>query len=484
MLFFFSSILLSIKNDLSFKGTCTTQGNVQPHSKLFTNSTQFFLTVTQVNSSEYSNSYRCILEFYQNNQIDIETRFELFGAPIHFANENSYIFFRDLIHTKLKSSLDYLSLTLSNFTNISTLEDLYNHILQNNFSPYVLSLRVKNKTITDYHPYFLDKSITGNFNVGNTSSVALIGQQVNMITFVSEGKTFGFLLSICILLDFYAWFWVTKTFNTRSLLQQFSQHSLILHVGYSFGLLFFTLDIAVSIDHFTKLFIVVFLFMIICFFYCQIPLLADVWRANQEIFTQDNIDIHEIQYRMLMLFLELSIEIILSSVLTTYMFEYSLICSFLQILAFLPQIYHLIKNPLIMKPDYFFLTTIYLIRLVPIYYFSMKPTNFLFVDCSKPFGIFLMIFWSIQYIVLLLQNTFGGDFFLPKASRVAGYNYRLARNSQYEDCSICMTHIEEADETMTPPCGHTFHRNCLLRWMEEDRICPVCRAPLPIEARD
>lgn len=29
------------------------------------------------------------------------------------------------------------------------------------------------------------------------------------------------------------------------------------------------------------------------------------------------------------------------------------------------------------------------------------------------------------------------------------------------------------------PCGHFFHKQCLLMWMEEKLTCPLCRLPLP-----
>jgi hypothetical protein len=38
----------------------------------------------------------------------------------------------------------------------------------------------------------------------------------------------------------------------------------------------------------------------------------------------------------------------------------------------------------------------------------------------------------------------------------------------------------EIDEFMMTPCGHRFHKKCLLDWMSSKHECPNCRAYLPI----
>lgn len=41
-------------------------------------------------------------------------------------------------------------------------------------------------------------------------------------------------------------------------------------------------------------------------------------------------------------------------------------------------------------------------------------------------------------------------------------------------CGICNEEIPESDLSVTP-CRHNFHRSCILAWLNEDDICPVCR---------
>lgn len=43
-----------------------------------------------------------------------------------------------------------------------------------------------------------------------------------------------------------------------------------------------------------------------------------------------------------------------------------------------------------------------------------------------------------------------------------------------EVCSICLEKIETGDDESLP-CSHSFHRECIGRWNEVERTCPVCR---------
>ena len=46
-----------------------------------------------------------------------------------------------------------------------------------------------------------------------------------------------------------------------------------------------------------------------------------------------------------------------------------------------------------------------------------------------------------------------------------------------EPCPICYSTIEEGEEKVTR-CGHTFHENCINRWLEQNATCPICREDL------
>ncbi|KFM71411.1 TRAF-interacting protein, partial [Stegodyphus mimosarum] len=42
-------------------------------------------------------------------------------------------------------------------------------------------------------------------------------------------------------------------------------------------------------------------------------------------------------------------------------------------------------------------------------------------------------------------------------------------------CPICADLFDEDSSMVAPPCGHVFHENCLLKWLNESRTCPDCR---------
>ncbi|RZC72790.1 hypothetical protein C5167_048270 [Papaver somniferum] len=42
-------------------------------------------------------------------------------------------------------------------------------------------------------------------------------------------------------------------------------------------------------------------------------------------------------------------------------------------------------------------------------------------------------------------------------------------------CAICMDGVIEEDEVITIPCSHVLHSHCLLRWLQVNNSCPLCR---------
>lgn len=49
-----------------------------------------------------------------------------------------------------------------------------------------------------------------------------------------------------------------------------------------------------------------------------------------------------------------------------------------------------------------------------------------------------------------------------------------------ETCPVCLVKFEENDkeEILLTKCDHSFHKECLSRWLEQKENCPICRSSL------
>ena len=50
-----------------------------------------------------------------------------------------------------------------------------------------------------------------------------------------------------------------------------------------------------------------------------------------------------------------------------------------------------------------------------------------------------------------------------------------------EDCAVCKECFEKKQIAHRLPCGHMYHRDCILPWIQKHNTCPVCRHVLPSE---
>tara|TARA_B100000424_G_scaffold135455_1_gene102783 strand:+ start:2393 stop:2626 length:234 start_codon:yes stop_codon:yes gene_type:complete len=46
---------------------------------------------------------------------------------------------------------------------------------------------------------------------------------------------------------------------------------------------------------------------------------------------------------------------------------------------------------------------------------------------------------------------------------------------QEKDCPICLNPL---NTSVYLPCGHSFHDDCILDWIEKKKTCPTCRMHL------
>nr|XP_010916041.1 probable E3 ubiquitin-protein ligase ZFP1 [Elaeis guineensis] len=49
--------------------------------------------------------------------------------------------------------------------------------------------------------------------------------------------------------------------------------------------------------------------------------------------------------------------------------------------------------------------------------------------------------------------------------------------SGHGTCIVCQIEYEENERIETLDCGHSYHADCIKRWLAVKNICPICKAP-------
>eukprot|EP01006_Ploeotia_vitrea_P014735 TRINITY_DN4024_c0_g1_i1.p1 TRINITY_DN4024_c0_g1~~TRINITY_DN4024_c0_g1_i1.p1 ORF type:complete len:476 (+),score=38.49 TRINITY_DN4024_c0_g1_i1:34-1461(+) len=55
-------------------------------------------------------------------------------------------------------------------------------------------------------------------------------------------------------------------------------------------------------------------------------------------------------------------------------------------------------------------------------------------------------------------------------------------NGDPKSCPICLMEFEIGDDARTLPCWHQFHKDCVDKWLKENRTCPICKVDVREEA--
>jgi len=56
--------------------------------------------------------------------------------------------------------------------------------------------------------------------------------------------------------------------------------------------------------------------------------------------------------------------------------------------------------------------------------------------------------------------------------------------SDDKECSVCKCTYQKGDGCTELPCGHYYHNDCILPWLERSNSCPLCRYELPTDDQD
>lgn len=79
--------------------------------------------------------------------------------------------------------------------------------------------------------------------------------------------------------------------------------------------------------------------------------------------------------------------------------------------------------------------------------------------------------WLAVYITTRLYEQVPSD--MPQYDLMKVFFNSVFLPSDPIDCPVCME--SKADEYVTTPCGHSFCRKCIVRWMHKNVHCPLCR---------
>lgn len=58
------------------------------------------------------------------------------------------------------------------------------------------------------------------------------------------------------------------------------------------------------------------------------------------------------------------------------------------------------------------------------------------------------------------------------------YTNNIDVDDKIDDCSICYTSFESDNLYVSTPCGHNFHKKCILKWLQIKSNCPCCRTDI------
>lgn len=405
---------------------------------------------------------------------------DYFFDMLGFSNvQNSSFYFFEVPKRKIvnitRIALD--NMTYSNSDNITQSFDLVR--LQNYYKKIfrVEKVIVLNFTIgpkTTPPEYFLTTTPFNGYALHENFTLNIDGFLFDLYSYISEGKFLGILSGFIFIFSLYGWYSIFSV-QSRTPLTQLSQTTYFMHVSFDFAYSIYLLTVSLQLAYFKMLFFLLSSSYTILLFTYQMFFISNLWRASTNF-----PDLQEFEFRRLF-FIKFSqlTAIILASLLSILLvFLYPFFPLLFLYSPYITQIYQSAVSNTRKSHDELFIMLSSISRLMILWYLFAYEHN-LMGSYSPPNAIFFTFYYSLQVLIVLLQNRYGGAFFLPRRFRARGYDYYHEPVPPNTECSICLSPIAENDETMVTPCHHCYHKACLTRWMNEQMICPICRMELP-----
>lgn len=424
-------------------------------------------------------TFRAMAVFSNTTDIKFENRYSFEGFSI---DNNSFYFYYtnpdNLAAPKVLSKIaeSILNQTINSTDALEIHEYLYKIITENG-NKYDLS-SIGFHSIEDLNitaPFMLNNGISGNFRIRNIT-LDILAAEFSVYDYIREGKVFGVIASFCIILNFYAWLSLTYYFKSSATCSQLSITSFIMHIAFEFSYGLNLFNFSLSVAGFRSLYSILFICCLIIYFTVQLRVLTDIWRSTNHM---EDLDMNELRQIFFTFFGKVSVYMFFSSISFNILYMFPLFPIIYLYSSFIPQIIYSANNIQKKTGDTFFVIGTTLSRVVIIIYFFMYRNNIAL--CSLDFisaSIGLVIAIG-SAILIVLQNIFGGGFFIPDRFKPQPYDFHSSDPPPGTECAICMTVIEDDELNMVTPCHHYFHEECLQRWMQEQLVCPICRATLP-----
>lgn len=328
--------------------------------------------------------------------------------------------------------------------------------------------------------FSMNKYIKGFMLYNYTEVFKVAGFNIDLHNYGVHSHVFGVYTAVSILMTFYSWM-ALKYFSTTVMhYAQLSSVSFSFHVSFDFLYALLLIELPYPMDNTTtSLYSIDSFLLLTIYFACGFMTLVRIWKAQ----TNQNRDTTELRLSFIKFIGISSFSILVFSLMTTLLYSFPVFSLFFMYSFFIPQIVYSFIHQTKKNNDTVFTILISISRLMPIWYFGLFENN-LFGKHDFLLGLLLTLYVELQVIIIILQNIFNGSFCLPKRLRPHGYDYTATRPPEDAICAICLSRFEQDDQTMVTPCGHCFHRECLIQWFDQDLICPVCRTELPMPELD
>lgn len=449
--------------------------------ELQNNNTKFVFYFTSLNKTDSYEVFYLVSSFY-----NYTGEFAFGERPFHFygfINTTTYKSFAVACLPTLHHTRERLLDVLLSELELLSLEDMsgYEYLLElfakqlkvEPSSIFFLDFSISNGTIESDKPFVSNITVKGSLN-SSRLNITYSGNSFDQIVFLREGRIFCLLSSFFILANFYAWRSLHTLIGDRITADRVSVVSWSCHIIYDFFYSVVTFFIASKLTKLSLLYTFIYIVMSTNLLYMEFYKTFYLYCKAKDLENEDPVSKKKLCIIIIELLTMFFITLLLC--LNILLFNSYRICLYILSSSFIPQI---VLNIFTNKTDctdiYYFLATLY--RIFPLIYFFSYKNNIAEVDADYSVGINVPAYMVLQLIIIIIQNHFGGRFFLPRSMR--GFNYRSASLQSKTECSVCKTDVECNEECMVTPCGHVFHSECLVPWMNQRRTCPYCRSDLP-----